>query len=131
MLRSVAFSPDGSILATAGDNFMVRLWDADTGDAVGEPLIGDPTWVSSVAFAPDGSLLASANSDGTVRVWDPGTGNPVGNALVGHDDLVSSVAFSPDGHVARLRRRGRDGAVVGCRHWRSDRRTADRTRRLE
>ena len=68
----MAFSPDGHRLATASDDYTVRLWDTDTRKPVGLPLIGHIGEVGSVAFSPDGPdghRLASAGADGTVRLW--------------------------------------------------------------
>ncbi|KAG2073243.1 WD40 repeat-like protein, partial [Suillus decipiens] len=73
------------------------LWDAGTGEPVGEPLRGHTSTVSSVSFSPDGTRIVTGSYDKTVRLWDAGTGEPVGEPLQGHADSVESVSFSPDG----------------------------------
>lgn len=68
-LWSVAISPDGTLLATAGDDLAVRLWNTHTGTRV-QTLLGHTRRVWSVDFSPDGSLLVSSGDDGTAVVWD-------------------------------------------------------------
>jgi WD40 repeat protein/serine/threonine protein kinase len=96
-VRSVAYSPDGTLIASASRDNTIILWDATTGQPALPPLVGHTDYVNSVAFSPDGQTLVSASADGTLRRWDVATGAPIGDPLTGHTDAVWSAAFSPDG----------------------------------
>ncbi|KAF8309762.1 WD40 repeat-like protein [Clavulina sp. PMI_390] len=96
-VRSVAFSPDGTVLASGSSDRTIRLWDLQTKAVKGEPLMGHADYVTSVAFSPDGVVLASGSSDQTIRLWDVQTQAAKGEPLTGHTAGVISVAFSPDG----------------------------------
>jgi WD40 repeat protein len=66
-ISSLAFSPDGTVLATASGNDIV-LWSIETGNQL-NILTGHTASINSIAFSPDGTILASASADGTIRLW--------------------------------------------------------------
>jgi WD40 repeat protein len=94
---SVLFSPDGTHIITGSDDKTVQLWDAGTGEPVGEHSQGHTDSVRSVSFLADGTCIISGSWDNTVWLWDAGTGEPVSEPLQGHTSSVNPVLFSPDG----------------------------------
>jgi WD40 repeat protein len=94
-ILSLAFSPDGKLLATGSWNQTVRLWDTRTWTQVA--LIGTSSGVECVAFSPDGATLATAQGGG-VQLWDVST-RKLRSSLQVYDSWVHSLAYSPDGRT--------------------------------
>jgi serine/threonine protein kinase len=112
VVGSVAFSPDGSRLASGSADRTIKIWDTASGREV-LTLTGHTHEVWSVAFSPDGSRLASASRDKTIKIWDLAKGNVL-HTLREHAGQVWSVAFSPDGRQpASLGRGGADNQDLG------------------
>lgn len=98
-IKSIKFSPDGSMLATGGWDHTARIWDVVTGTQLYK--LKHASTVNSVAFSPDGSMLATAaySPDG-LRIFDIATGEELQEAELREfvlGDYIYSVAFSPDG----------------------------------
>ena len=98
-VNSVAFSPNGNIVAGSGDrpfntvHNTVHLWDAETGEEI-RILTGHPSSVFSVVFSPDGKTIVSGGITGDIRLWGVNTGRHI--RTLGRHSAVVSIAFSPD-----------------------------------
>jgi WD40 repeat protein len=109
---TAAFSPDGKVVVTGGDDRTARVWDAATGRTM-HVLRGHLLPVSSVVFSPDGTRVVTAAGDGTARIWSVGSGKLLHLLLQhpgstpsaapditgDHDVSVSGAAFSPNGKL--------------------------------
>ena len=98
-VQSVAFSPDGKLLATVGGEFDpdVRLWSMASHTEVGRPLRTQDSGLDTVAFSPDGKLLATAGEGGVIQLWDVATGQEFGAPFTLTSGTVYAVAFSSNG----------------------------------
>lgn len=95
-VRSVAFSPDDRLIATAAFDKTARIWDAATGQQL--ELLRHPDQVMAIAFSPDGRHVITGCFDKLVRIWDVATGEEV-QRLTGHTDRLRYVTYSPDGRL--------------------------------
>ena len=82
-VRSVAFSPDGSLLAGGQVDGSALIWATDGWRQVGQPLVLREGLALAVAFSPDGRTLATSHDDGAVVLWDVETQEPIGSPLPG------------------------------------------------
>lgn len=96
-VNSLAFSPDGTRIATAGEDGSVKLWDTATWNLV-STLRKHSKRAEAIAYSPNGKLLASEDDSGLVVVWDPASGNSKAE-FSGQDGAGHRIAFSPDGSM--------------------------------
>jgi WD40 repeat protein len=104
-LAALAFSPDSTTLASAGNDGKVRLWDVKPFRV--RTTLGAGKNLTSVAFSPDGRLLAAGSGDGMVRVWEVAGGKEVvrDTRKAGTTpEVITRVAFAPDGKTLAVTR---------------------------
>jgi WD40 repeat protein len=98
-VNGVAYSPDGSRVATASSDKTARIWDTSNGRLV-STLSGHSDRINGVVYSPDGTRIATASEDGTARVWSAANGQEL-LTIQGNSGPLNAVAFSPDGgHLA-------------------------------
>lgn len=109
-LSGAKYSPDGSRIATVGQDGRAIIWDPASGRLLLTLQNAGPAdAVNDAAYSPDGRLLATANDDGSVKLWDAATGREL-ELLIGHTDFTYQVGFSPDG--SRVAAASGDGSVI-------------------
>ncbi|GMR20486.1 MAG: hypothetical protein BMS9Abin36_1081 [Gammaproteobacteria bacterium] len=95
VVRSLAFLMDGSLLASASTDGVVKLWNVETGAAMGE--IGTAQHASAaLAVSPDGKILALPDNQFSIALWDAEANEQIGR-LSGHKNTLRYMAFAPDG----------------------------------
>lgn len=93
-VAAAAFSPDGTLALTAGDDGTTRVWEVSSGKLV-NTFRADASPLTHATFSHDGSLVAVVSQDNVARVWDVNSGKRT-SELRGHTGDVNSIAFSPD-----------------------------------
>ena len=104
---SVAFSHDGTLLASGSANGTIKVWNVNTREETAS-LDGHTEQVLALDFSPDGTLLASGSRDSTVKLWDVTTWTNT-DTLEGHTDGIVLLDFLPGGKLAT--KSWRDGTV--------------------
>ena len=89
------WSPDGQFIASGGEDQMIRIWDARTGESV-RSLKGHQGEIASLSWDSQNRFLASGSTDQTIRIWDVHTGKIV-SVLSTTAEIVRAVSWSPDG----------------------------------
>ena len=100
VVSSVAFSPNGKLLASSNWDKVVKLWDAETSKETA--ILKGNAKLFAVAFSPNSRMVASGSIDNTITIWEVPIGKETAT-LRGHTKSVSCVAFNPGPYQARKR----------------------------
>ena len=97
VISSVAIDPAGKLLAAAGDDHLVRIFDSQSGSILSR-WKSHTDWVKTSAFRPDGQVLATSGADRRIRLWDM-TGQNRPRDLSEQPQVIYTLAYSPDGRM--------------------------------
>jgi len=97
LISSVAFSPNGEVIASGSDDKTIKLWQVQDAQEI-VSLAGHTNSVHTVVFSPDGKILASSSHDKTIKLWWMKDAQEI-RTLSGHSNSVYGLAFSPDGET--------------------------------
>ena len=93
VITALDIQPHGRLVAAAGDDHVIRIWNMDDGVLV-QRLVGHTDWIRAVAFSPDGTTLVSSGNDRRVLMWDVATGS-LSRQLAEHDHADWRRGFQP------------------------------------
>ena len=103
IIDTLSVSHDGSLIAGAGSDGLVKVWEVNTGQLINT--FRHDTRVKSIAFSPTENILASGSRDTTVKLWDTVIGTEI--YTIQNPDVIDAVAFSPDGKILAWRGAGK------------------------
>ncbi|MEQ8677369.1 MAG: protein kinase [Aggregatilineales bacterium] len=107
---SVGMNLDAGIVAFGAIDGSITLWDIESRQQLGQPLLGHTSLVFDLAFSPDGNSLASGDDEGVIMLWDVQSGQPMGEPLMGHSQGIQALAFNPNGDT--LASPGKDNTII-------------------
>lgn len=116
-VTSIAFSPDGKLLATGGRDNTITVWDVERMRTLREPLRGHENWITNLRFSRNGKTLISTSLDKRIMLWDLSSSELTPKPLFGHKKGIISLALSLDGK--KIATGSDDGEII---LWDLDRR---------